>query len=443
MKNIFGFYRFPQESNNNPNMVATFGELNTFTLTYTLDDFTFHYSEYPKVDLVTLRVADPSGNTITPPEAVAKKITAVGDWIYDQYNRGTIPDNTLHDQFYTNLRVEFSDFDWVSMGEIVQSKETNRSMPTHVEFVLTDNDEEYQVKVWLANDALQKEYEPFIIHIIPPIENIDNFDTNASMVASLLHQQTTKVLLNKYNAIRADNPDTRFDTYELTWHDPEEQTTTLNTQWAYVAYGQNATNIDNIKNAIRDYIAANSKTKNWLKIFPSLYDENDFTILPLWDRIAVPETNLDQNLYASISALKDVTDLAKKLTPSSYGSTANIESHIQNHLEVFATYYRGMLVLSLGNPANLKQTHRLSKLYPEYSSVAPSSDFERMDEVTREFAEKLNIGLEHARVFKKNDTPSAGFYRVIRNNKVYLAFLMNNFQYLIITRESYMLNKGK
>ena len=117
---------------------------------------------------------------------------------------------------------------------------------------------------------------------------------------------------------------------------------------------------------------------------------------------------------------------------------ANIEKHVAENLEIFSTFYRGMMFISIGNPSNLNRLVKLSTLYPDYSSIPVSSDFERMEEATRTFAERLAICLEAARIYREGDTVPSGYYRINRNSKTYIAFLFNNYQYMVMTRDSYM-----
>ena len=97
-----------------------------------------------------------------------------------------------------------------------------------------------------------------------------------------------------------------------------------------------------------------------------------------------------------------------------------------------------MMFISIGNPSNLNRLVKLSTLYPDYSSVPVSSDFERMEEATRTFAERLAICLEAAHTYREGDTVPPGYYRLNRNSKTYIAFLFNNYQYMVMTRDSYM-----
>lgn len=443
MRSIKAFYRLSSLANNNPGVVATFGEIETQSLTFTTEDRNYKYPTYPNTELVTLQVVDDLQQPVVTTEALMQRITAVGEWLYEQHIKGTIPADALREQIYASLRVEFADLQWISMGELVRSAENSFFMPTHVEFIATDSSYEYHVKVWLSNKKLQEEYEPYTLYIIPPVDNLNQFINNTVTVAGILSGFTPKKLLQKYNAIRKDNPETRLDMFDLTWHDPEDSSSRIETSWGYVAYGTGATSLDNIKTGIRDYLAGNSQYEDWPSIFPSLYEENDFTLVPLWDNISVRETQVDQNLYASYVSIKDLTAIAKRSTPTSYGTAASIEKHIAENLEVFSTFYRGMMFISIGNPSNLNRLVKLSALYPDYSSVPVSSDFERMEEATRTFAERLAVCLETARTYREGDTVPSGYYRLNRNSKTYIAFLFNNYQYMVMTRDSYMTYSAK
>ena len=438
MRSIKAFYRLSSLANNNPGVVATFGEIETQSLTFTTEDRNYKYSTYPNTELVTLQVVDDLQQPVVTTEALMRRITAVGEWLYEQHIKGTIPADALREQIYASLRVEFADLQWISMGELVRSAENSFFMPTYVEFIATDSSYEYHVKVWLSNKKLQEEYEPYTLYIIPPVDNLNQFINNTVTVAGILSGFTPKKMLQKYNAIRKDNPETRLDMFDLTWHDPEDSSSRIETSWGYIAYGVGATSLDNIKTGIRDYLAGNSQYEDWPSVFPSLYEENDFTLVPLWDNISVRETQVDQNLYASYSSIKELTAIAKRSIPTSYGTAASIEKHIAENLEIFSTFYRGMMFISIGNPSNLNRLVKLSTLYPDYSSVPVSSDFERMEEATRTFAERLAICLEAAHTYREGDTVPSGYYRLNRNSKTYIAFLFNNYQYMVMTRDSYM-----
>lgn len=438
MYNIKGFYRQSRIADNNAGVVATFGELSRQSSTYSVEDRNYKFQEYPNTELVTMQVVNDLSQPAVITDTLGKKITAVGEWLYQQHVVGSIPANNQIDQFYASIRTEFAELNWISIGNLVRSAQNGYYMPTHVEFTVVDSGNTYNVKIWLADINFQNEYEPYTTHIIPPVDSVDQFINNTATMMGLLAANTPARVMGKYNVIRGKNPETRFDTFNLTWHDPNDSSSTIETSWAYIAYGAQGSSIDNIKIAIRDYLTANGPTTNWENIFPSLYQENDFTIIPLWDKIAVPQTQLDQNLYGSYTKIKDLYAMVKSKVPSTYGSTAAINTHVTNFVELFGTFYRGMIFAAVGNPNNIDSIKSLSMLYPDYSMVGVSDpDFERMEEDTRDFCELLNSALEKARIYRSSDSVPTGFYRLARDNRIYLAFIHKGFQYFILTRESF------
>ena len=186
MRSIKAFYRLSSLANNNPGVVATFGEIETQSLTFTTEDRNYKYSTYPNTELVTLQVVDDLQQPVVTTEALMRRITAVGEWLYEQHIKGTIPADALREQIYASLRVEFADLQWISMGELVRSAENSFFMPTYVEFIATDSSYEYHVKVWLSNKKLQEEYEPYTLYIIPPVDNLNQFINNTVTVAGIL-----------------------------------------------------------------------------------------------------------------------------------------------------------------------------------------------------------------------------------------------------------------
>lgn len=439
MRSIQGFYRIPSLANNNIGVVATFGEIDGQRLTYTTEERNYSYDDlYPNTELVTFQVVDELSQPVQVTEVLMRKLVSVGEWLVEQHKAGSIPSNTAKNQFFAALQVEFGDINWVSIGDLIRSAENSYYMPTHVEFTYMDSGYEYYVKIWLAAQNFEDEYEPYQLFIIPPVDRLEQFINNTVTLAGILATNTASRVIEKFNAIRLNKPETRFDTFQLTWVDPEDAESRLVTEWSYIAYGIGGTYVDNIKTAIRDYLVNNSDYGAWNNIFPSLYEETDFTILPLWAAIAVPQTQIDQNLYSSYTAISGLKETANIMVPTSYGTKAMVEQHIDDNMELFSTFYRGMMLGVIANPNNINETKRMSLLYPDYANTPITDpDFERMEAGTREFAEKLNIGLEKARTLKESDTVPAGYYRTRRNNLTYLSFLHLDFQHMILTRESY------
>ena len=103
MRSIKAFYRLSSLANNNPGVVATFGEIETHSLTYTTEDRNYKYPTYPNTELVTLQVVDDLQQPVVTTEALMQRITAVGEWLYEQHTKGAIPADALREQIYASL----------------------------------------------------------------------------------------------------------------------------------------------------------------------------------------------------------------------------------------------------------------------------------------------------------------------------------------------------
>lgn len=439
MYTLKGFFSMPAIANNNVNMVANIGELSNLSRTFSKEIREFSYPEqYSHVQLLSFKLVNDSNQPITPLAAFTKKIVAIGEWLYGQHQAGSIPANTQKLDFYANLQTQFPECDWIGMGDIIASEQSPRNMPEWIEFKLNDETREYAVKVWLSDSSFANTYDEFEISVFPCVDPIDLLDNDASTVLSLLEARTIGQVIQQARSAMGNYPFTDIDTLSLDWHDPSGIGTIINTQWVLIGWGPMSRDVDNKKNAVRDYLATNSTKTNWQEILPSLYQENEFVIIPLWDNIAVPETSLDHGLYASIISTNGLNTKIKDRVPTSYGSTTTLTTYITTNAQYMAVYYRGMMVGVLGNPSNTGGVKKLTQLFADYTYTAPdSSDFERLSPTTRNFVTKLNDAIGRARTFSINNVVPNGFYRVIRNNRVYLSFLYNGFQYLVLTRETY------
>lgn len=439
MYTLKGFFSMPALANNNVNVVANIGELSTMSRTFTKEMREFSYPEqYPNTQLLTFKLVDESNQPISPLAAFTRKIVAIGEWLYAQHKAGAVPGEPQRDDFYANLQTQFPECDWTGMGALIASEQTPKNMPEWIEFKLSDETREYLVKVWLSDASFANTYDEFEIDVFPCVNPIDLLDNNASTVLNLLEARTISQIIQEARSAMGIHPYTDIDTLALTWHDPSGLPTTLTTQWVLICWGPAGRDIDNKKNAIRDYIAANSVKTNWQVILPELYQENEFVLIPLWDNISVPETSLDHGLYSSVVTTGGLNTKVKDRVPASYGSSASLTSFITANVQYMAVYYRGMMVASLANPSNTGGIKKITQLYSDYSYTPPTSpDFDRLSPNTRTFVEKLNDAIGRARTFGINNVVPNGFYRIIRNNRVYLSFVHGGFQFMVLTRETF------
>ncbi len=434
-----GFFSMPGLADNtNNSAVARFGELSTHCKTFTRDEKNFVNPAYPNVELVSFKLVDENGAPTTPSTAFITKLLAIGNWLYTQHTTGNIPTNANKEAFINSIIAEHSGITNVEIGQIVNGITTSRNLIDYISLSLNDNDKKYNVKIWCSDSKFREQYEDNIIFTIPCVNVIDDLHTNVTALSNLLSEITPAVVLAKANAIAGNLPYTKLVTLALTWHDPENSAVTYKTDWYFVVHGDTGLDEDNLKNAAREYISQNSSKTNWDKVYPELYSENEFIIVPLWNNMALPDGAANVGLYSSMSNFGELGDIAKARIPTGYAQITNINTFVNKYLRVLSVYYRGMQILALGNPSNSGSYFDLRDKFPDYTAVNPTDvDFSRMEPLTREFIVTLGKALEYARTMSTNSVPPAGFNKITRGTRYYLTFNVQGHYFLVLLKASY------
>lgn len=434
-----GFFSMPGLADNTNNgAVARFGELSTHSKTFTRDEKNFVNTAYPNVELVTFKLIDEGGAPVTPSTAFVSKLLAIGNWLYNQHTSGNVPSNANKEAFINSIIAEHSGISEVEIGEIVNGITTSRNLIDYISLALSDNNKKYYVKIWCSDSKFREQYEDYIIYTIPPINSINDLHTNVTALSNLLSEITPATIVDKANELAGNFPYTKLVNIGLTWHDPENSQVTQKTNWYFVVYGDMGLDEDNLKNAVREYISQNSDKTNWDKVYPELYSENEFIIVPLWENMALPDGAASVGLYSSMVNYGEMAQIAKERIPTGYAQITNINTFVNKYLRILSVYYRGMQVLALGNPSNSGSYFDLRDKFPDYTAVNSTDvDFSRMEPLTREFITTLNTALEHARTMNTSSVAPSGFNKITRGTRYYLTFNVQGHYFLVLLKASY------
>lgn len=434
-----GFFSMPGLADNTNNgAVARFGELSTHAKTFTRDEKNFVNAAYPNVELVTFRLTDEGGAPVTPSTAFMSKLLAIGNWLYNQHISGNVPTNANKEAFINSIVSEHSGISAVEIGAIVNGITTSRNLIDYISLSLSDNDKKYNIKIWCSDAKFREQYEDYIIFTIPPINSINDLHTNITALSNLLSEASASVVMDKANELAAGFPYTKLVNVALTWHDPDNTLVTHKTYWYFVVHGDMGLDEDNLKNAVREYISQNSNKTNWDKVYPELYSENEFIIVPMWENMALPDGAASVGLYSSMVDYGELAAIAKSRIPTGYAQITNINTFVNNYLRVLSVYYRGMQVLALGNPSNSASYFDLRDKFPDYTCVnSTDPDFSRMEPLTREFITTLNTALEYARTMSNNSVAPTGFNKITRGSRYYLTFNVQGHYFLVLLKSSY------
>lgn len=440
MNIIKGFYSMPSLSDNGADgVIAQFGEMSTHVKTFTRDMKNFaNPTKYPGVELVTTKSINDNGGSMTPPAGVQDTLLALGNWIFNQYVAGTIPTNVNKGLFIQSIRDELPTLTNVTINEIMLGNTAGKNMPDNIAFTITVGSVAYGCKFWFADSRMRTQYDDYQIFIIPPIPNIQELAGSVTAVQNLLSNVSPGDILRKTQDITAKHPATNTSVIPLTWHDQNNAAVTLKTEWYAVVYGDAGLDLDALKNAIRDEINRVSATTKWNLIYPELYSENEFVVIPLWENVAQPANAATADNFASYARIGALAEVLTSRLPTGYGQMTTLPTYIAANGYIFSAQFRTLMALILGNPSNAGNVYNIEQQYKDYRNLnTDNPDFIRLEPETREWILKLNEALEVARGLLPSDAVPTGFNKVIRGSRLYVTFEMHGFFYLVLTKNSY------
>lgn len=442
MNNLKGFISIPSLANNTQGVTAPFGELSTYASTFSR--YKSNYSKpanYAGVELIAFTTKTDTGVYYTPSQTVSDHILQVAYWVYQQHITGSIPSNTYLTQFKNDIALANPDMTNVDINEILVGSSPTLRMPDYVAWEYTSAGTLHHIKIWFSDSRFRSQFDDFEILVVPPLPVINDLNASTAVVAALLAQMSYATMQTRINTAVNQIPPTAVVPYDMIWHDPGAPGATMHTAWMAVVYGQSGNDADNIKAAISAYIAANSVLNNWDDIYPDLYAENEYVVIPLWGKVAVPPQGLDVEMYDAGVNVGTLTTIATNHLPGSYALSVDLPAFLSANLTVAGAFFRSLTFLIVGNPNNVDGDFNFTTKYPDYAAVTTSSpDFLRMSANTRGFVTALNGALTEALTLTEVSAVPVGYQRVIRSGKVYLGFSYGGFSYLVLAKVSY--NEG-
>lgn len=435
MYELKAFMSMPNLSDNKLDKTHSFGELTTQAKTYTRDMREYSLTKYPDVQLYVFKAIDEMALRVEPSAPFMDNLLAIGQWVYTQHQSKLIPLERSRNAFINALEQQFPNISGVIVGELLKGSSPDKNMPDFIQFKLLDGTRQYQPVIWFSDKAFKEQYPEHEIFLIPPLPDIADLIDGKVAVNNKITGLPQSRLVNAIQDIRQDKPETALHSYELTWHDPSDTNAILKTTWSAVIYG-NGNDTELIKDAIRDYIDRNSDYDKWSEIYPDLYSENEFIVIPDWSNIAVPAYAMDVGLYSSIINMNDITDKLTKFLPSGYTSPKN--AHVNKNMLIGSAYYRTVMFGAIGSPNNRNKVFDLREIFPDYMAVDTQDvDYVRMSTVTQTWVKLFNECLDKAYSYKPTDILPTGFVRVIRRGNHFITFNFDGYNYVVLTKYSF------
>lgn len=447
MRTVKGFIEITALASNVQGEIGEFGELSTYASTFSRNKGYYSNATQTDVNLVTFKSVNDSNLYMVLSNTIRDHVLQIAQWVHDEYVGENIPLNTNLATFITNIETEFPTITDVAVGELIESTQgPTFNMPDYVQWQFNDGSNDYTFKIWFSDASFRTQYDEYEIMVIPPVDgDLDDLNTTFVGVASVLADFTTVEKFEQAQLIQAGNPATIVKAINLVWHDPSDAQLVRDTDWVIVIYGPMGDNIDLIYQTIQDYITANTTllTAVWVSIYPALYEQTEFIIIPLWDHVASPQTLLNYGIYSPTINPADIRDIAVIFTPSQYDEEYNLSNHLDTNINVAATYFRSLSFIAVANPANAAGLLTFKLAYPDYMNVPPSNvaDFARMESETQSLVLLLVDMFEKALDLTPSSVTPPGYTKVTRNNILYLAKEhTDEVTYLVVSKHSYDAN---
>lgn len=431
MKIIKGFVGISPYVNNVPGVTSPLGELSTWSSTYSKEKGEYQNVNVPGYKLITFSSRDSITEqqaAVSDPQAleilsVIRAMVAYGSTHIRPY--------PLVD-FHAAISAEFYEIiAQLQVGSFVDNG--LMALPQWVSWTSAANNGN-QIKVWLSDDAFQNQYDGYEINIIPPIEPLDLFFGSYNTAIAQVNTRTLSSSLGELvqNA-KSIYPETYIRFNEYNFINPLNPAQSTKIIWPMLIYGIAGDNVDNTKDSLINYILANSShtRAEWETIIPDLFKRTEFTIIPRWDKLAVPNLTTISGLYGSFMDPNECVAMAKLAVPS--------ESviFVENNVTIFPYDYKAITLVAVNGSANVDGKKTLTEIFPDYLPINTSlPDFNRMQVKTREWSlllEKLLLAAETATLYT---TIPIGTRRVVRNGFLFVTAMYDNVHYLVAARSN-------
>ena len=426
MQTIKGFVTISQFINNTPGVISPFGELSTWSLTYSKEKGEYQDNSLPGYKLHTFHHIDENGvRQIAKPEQVALYLNVVKSCLVyanghiRPYNPQDFKNTINNDYFGTIVDLDIGEF--VDNGQV--------ALPSWISFL--DTAENTFVKLWLSDASFAEQYDEYEITIIPPLSNKEDFFAMYGTAIDKINSRTISMMSDLIEIAKANHPETylRMMSFDFVNHLVPMQKTA--TTWAILIYGKAGDNIDTIKDKIVEFLMLNSTHTRlqWEILLPDIFKRTEFVILPRWDKVSIPNLSTASNLYSSIFEPVGALNFAK------FNNSFYPALHIDTHTVCLPYDYKAITLLATAGTTNIPDVDMLYKIFPDYIPVSTMTpDFARMSMKTQNWVILLGELLISAETATKFSTIPTRFRKIEREGKLFISAVYDDVNYLVAAK---------
>lgn len=430
MLNAYGFVNIKNFIKNTPGVTAVIGELSAKGYTYSTEVGSYQVTDYSDVQLKTFSV-ERDGVLAELGLTYYSQILQISQWIYLRSVNGLITDDTQ--SLLQALNGEFSSFaTFTSVGTILNNG--SYKFPSSLVMSFTNAGESNNITVWYADANFLVEYPGKEFTVVFPMDDINVLTGAATTAVAAINAITLVGHTARIQTAIGNNPQTEIWTSNFTWVSLENDEITLPLPISVIIYGAAGINLDYIKDAIRESILGNStETREvWEKVLPDLFTPTEYFVVPVWDRISLPNQLDSTSLYSPIVPYKDQLTYTDKYMPE------YTQAHVIDALEVVATTYQNLQLLICGHIRNYNVSYVFSDVWPKYAAIAPtSSEFGKIPEATRNFIIVLLTLLKTAESATATSILPTGYTRTQRSGIYYITATVDTVQYLTPIKDGF------
>lgn len=428
MQNVIGFTTIDSLIDNTVDTTSVLGELSGEARSYSTDITTYRHDTNKEFTFHCFKRMDEDGKIVDIEPAILTDILAVSNWLFTAGKDGTITNDK--EIFLNNFQREFP-----SIGDTYDCGEIRAASTYYLpEWVSFKQGNTRDVRIYLSDPVFRLIYGPYKLRVISPTTSLDDLHLDQETVQRIVSGRSLGEWTRLINETKADNPFTTTHVESLLWHDKTDDRKTVKTDFMLLQYGPRAQDPENIRQAIIDYIIANSKfgEVDWQPIYPDLFDPTIIRLIPMWDNIAIPDRTITEGRYSAV--VKFHTDVTRIK-----GLTEFTLDHCLTTGETVPTRFECLAMVSIGSPKNKKGMDNFYNIFPDYLPVAMEGpDWNSMSLQTQAGAELIGRMLMIGEKFRVGDPLPSDIKTMIREGRIYLVSKYLDASFQVITKESYL-----
>lgn len=412
------------------------GEITAHSRTFTKNLGMYHNVDYHDFDLRNFLSIDGGQYESLSASLVDKAMTMVNvAWQKTQSQTGPIDRaQLLQDLIVMGASNGMSQ---VSIGTMVT--DFRYWLPSWIRFTNTEDTRENIHTVWLSDGDFRKDYDDYIIDVVPILDRLDDFFLPAAQVKILVDAVKTSQIMERLDARAAGAPATYRSADEYEYNDPNNTNNRFDVPFPANVYTDIGYDADLIKDAIVQHILDNSShsSDEWAKIFPDLFKRTEFIIAPWWNKYAAGAKSLQHGVHSPIVTGREAEPWAIRWAPN-YSVP-----HTQANYQIIGFQFRSIVCSAIGHMENRDQKHKLTDIYPDYMNVPTGpgeDDFNRMSLKTQAWSMLMIQLLNAADEWTGTTQLPRGILRVKRGNFTYLAASHERVSFLVLTKMSVVEN---